>query len=102
MSATTLLARSSYAGELTGNSKSGAKRKRGQIEAADPGTWADVNAGTTSGEKAIALARRLYGPNPPGHVIAIAEASLVTHGVEPGGLAAAAHDLMSMPEYQLT
>jgi len=102
MSATTLLARSSYAGELTGNSKSGIKRKRMRITAADPGTWVDVNAGTTSGEKALALARRLYGPNPPAHVIAIAETALVTHGEAPSGLAAAAHDLMSMPEYQLT
>lgn len=102
MSATTFTARTNYAGELTGTLGRGGNPNRPRAESADPAKWLEVNSAVGPSEKSLAIATRLYGPQPPRAVIATAEASLGNDADDPSALRAAAHALMSLPEYQLT
>lgn len=102
MSATTFTARTNYAGDLAGTRGRGGNPNRPRAESADPTKWSEVNSAVGPSEKALALATRLYGPQPARALIASAEAKLGDDADDPDALRAAAHALMSLPEYQLT
>lgn len=102
ISATTLIARGTYAAELVGAVKPRhpSMRER-RYKAADPLPWVAGIDSTDIAAMAKVLAVRLFGPRPPQSALHAAEGILRESGTDLTGLRAALHGLMCLPDYQL-
>jgi uncharacterized protein (DUF1800 family) len=102
ISATTLIARGTYAGILVGaKNPQHPSMRDGRFTPANPLPWVQGIPPEDIAAIAQVLAVRLFGPRPADSAVLAAQAALRESGTDLIGLRTALHRLMCLPEYQL-